>query len=151
MHLDRVVISKASKIRRYLAIAHLLWFRKWDFSEQDVPCMRVDVSVTMLIYSIGGCIIYTNHHWSRPAAAGGTGTILSVSQCGRTVALVTPRLVFVVWKILFGGTSTEEYRVCLVREKVTVARFSFIWQLLSNYEVISLKGFVSLFTTKLCN
>ena len=37
-----------------------------------------------------------------------------------------------------------------IREKV-VAHFGFIWQLLSNYEVISLKRFVSLFTTKLCN
>ena len=29
--------------------------------------------------------------------------------------------------------------VCLVCEKVVVARFDFIWQLLSNHEVISLK------------
>ena len=42
-------------------------------------------------------------------------------------------------------------RVCLVREKVVVARFGFIWQLLSNHKVISLKRFVSSFTTKLCN
>ena len=41
--------------------------------------------------------------------------------------------------------------VCLVREKVAVARFGFIWQLLSNHGVISLKRFVSSFTTKLCN
>ena len=41
--------------------------------------------------------------------------------------------------------------VCLVREKVVVARFGFIWQLLSNYGVISFKRFVSSFTTKLCN
>ena len=41
--------------------------------------------------------------------------------------------------------------VCLVREKVVVARFGFIWQLLSNYGVISLKRFVSSFTTKLYN
>ena len=38
-----------------------------------------------------------------------------------------------------------------VREKITVARFGFIWQLLSNYGVISLKKFVSSFTTKLYN
>ena len=31
------------------------------------------------------------------------------------------------------------HSVCLVREKVDVARFDFIWQLLSNHEVISLK------------
>ena len=36
-------------------------------------------------------------------------------------------------------------------EKVAVARFDFIWQLLSNHEVISFKRFVSSFTTKLCN
>jgi len=39
-------------------------------------------------------------------------------------------------------------KVC---EKIVVARFGFIWQLLSNYGVISLKKFVSSFTTKLCN
>ena len=38
-----------------------------------------------------------------------------------------------------------------VREKIVVARFGFIWQLLSNYGVISFKRFVSSFTTKLCN
>ena len=38
-----------------------------------------------------------------------------------------------------------------VREKVVVAHFGFIWQLLSNHGVISLKRFVSSFTTKLCN
>ena len=42
-------------------------------------------------------------------------------------------------------------RVCLVREKVVVARFGFIWQLLSNHRIINLKRFVSSFTTKLCN
>ena len=39
-------------------------------------------------------------------------------------------------------------KVC---EKITVAHFNFIWQLLSNHKVISLKRFVSSFTTKLCN
>ena len=38
-----------------------------------------------------------------------------------------------------------------VREKVAVARFGFIWQLLSNHGVISLKRFISSFTTKMCN
>ena len=38
-----------------------------------------------------------------------------------------------------------------VREKVAVAHFGFIWQLLSNHGVISLKRFVSSFTTKLYN
>jgi len=39
-------------------------------------------------------------------------------------------------------------KVC---EKVVVARFGFIWQLLSNYRVISFKRFVSSFTIKLYN
>ena len=47
--------------------------------------------------------------------------------------------------------SRKRPRVCLVREKIGVACFDFIWQLLSNYGVISLKRFVSSFTTKLCN
>ena len=38
-----------------------------------------------------------------------------------------------------------------VRKKVVIARFDFIWQLLSNHRVISLKKFVSSFRTKLCN
>ena len=52
----------------------------------------------------------------------------------------------------FGEKSTvDAFSSRKVREKVVVACFGFIWQLLYNHGVISLKRFVSSFTTKLCN
>ena len=54
-------------------------------------------------------------------------------------------------RLILTNSSLGVFSSRKVREKVVVARFGFIWQLLSNHEVISLKRFVSSFTTKLCN
>ena len=48
-------------------------------------------------------------------------------------------------------TTTGVFSSRKVCEKIIIARFDFIWQLLSNHGVIRLKRFVSSFTTKLCN
>jgi len=90
--------------------------------------------VRWLKYLVMNSMKTTQQVLSSPTPAGGGGNAGTSSIA--VASAIPTKGVFSSWK------------VC---EKIVVARFGFIRQLLFNHGVISLKRFVSSFTTKLCN